>query len=120
MPATMTIELKGLRFFAQHGWHPEESLLQNEFEVSIIATFLPADNIRYIEDTLDYTNLYDIAKTVFAETEPLLETVAQKIVAAIEAEYRQIERIQITITKLQPPIVSFTGTVGITYTKDFR
>lgn len=120
MPATITIELKALRFFAAHGWHEEEAVLGNEFEVTFLATFPAKENITSINDTIDYTKIYDLIKKFFLETEPLLETVAQKIAAAVEADFRNIQWLQITITKRNPPVASFIGTVGITYTKDFR
>jgi dihydroneopterin aldolase len=112
--------LKGLRFFAQHGWHKEEALTGNEFEVNLLATFPAKDNIAPLFDTVDYSELYELVKIIFQEREALLETVAQKIVNAIASEYREVLRLQLNIVKRHPPIATFTGTVGITYIKDFR
>src|SRR6476661_6269539 len=120
MPATLTIELKSLRFFANHGWHEEEATLGNAFEVTFLGTFTAKDNIASIEDTVDYSKVYEVIKSVFAEREKLLETVAQKIANRIEDTFSQIQNIQLTITKLNPLIPAFTGTVGITYARDFR
>ena len=120
MAATMTIELKNLRFFAHHGWHDGEARTGNEFEVQLLATFPAIEHITSLFDTIDYTEVYELTKTIFLEPEKLLETVAQKITHALETKYRNLQRIHLTITKLNPPIASFTGTVGITYIKDFR
>jgi len=120
MSETITVELKALRFFANHGLHAEEALAGNEFEVNLTAMFPARQHITTLYDTIDYTEIYELVKQNFKETEALLETVAQKIAGAIEAEFKTILRLQLTITKLNPPIASFTGTVGITYTKDFR
>lgn len=120
MPATLTIELKGLRFFANHGWFDEEALLGNEFEVNFWGTFQAQENITSLEDTVDYSKVYELIQSTFAEREKLLETVAQKIANRIEATFKEIKTIQLTITKRNPLIPAFTGTVGITYTKDFR
>lgn len=120
MPATVTIELKSLRFFANHGWHDEEAILGNAFEVSFFGTFTAKDAIESIEDTVDYSKVYELIKSVFAEREKLLEAVAQKIANKIEETFSQIQGIQLTITKLNPLIPAFMGTVGITYAKDFR
>lgn len=117
MPATITIELKNLRFFATHGWHDEEAILGAEFEVTILATLPAVENIVSIADTVDYSKMYAIIKAVFLEREKLLETVAQKIETALRTTFTQLEEIKISITKLSPPIASFIGTVGITYTK---
>lgn len=120
MPSTFTIELRELRFFAGHGWYDEEAVTGNEFEVTILATFAAKEAIDSIEDTVDYTRIYALAKAVFSQREKLLETVAQKMAAAIEAAFPQIQQLQITIKKLNPLIPSFTGTVGITYEKIFK
>jgi dihydroneopterin aldolase len=119
MPATITIELKALRLFGQHGWHDEEALLGNEFEITLLATMPAAENISTLSETVDYTEVYALVKTIFAEREMLLETVAQKIAAALVSEYPEINRLQLTITKLNPLIPAFSGTVGITYTQVF-
>lgn len=120
MPVNITIELKNLRFFAYHGWHEEEAILANEFEVALLATFPAKDTIETIEDTIDYTKVYELAKQVFNDREKLLETVAEKIVKRIEKSFPQIQHVQLTITKLNPLLEQFTGTVGITYAKDFK
>ena len=120
MPATITIELKGLRFFSHHGWHEEEAVLGNEFEVTLLGTFEIKDKIDSINDTVDYSKVYALLKETFAEREKLLEIVAQKIGDRIEKAFPQIQSIALTITKLNPLIPAFTGTVGITYTKNFR
>ena len=120
MPATMTIELKALRFYAYHGWLEEEAIIGNEFEVSVVGSFTAKDNMASINDTVDYVAVYDLVKTIFHQREKLLETVAQKTAAALHARFPQIEELQINITKLKPPIISFTGTVGITFRKSFR
>lgn len=119
MPATITIELKNLRFFANHGWHDEEAVLGNEFEVTLFASFPAKEEIHSINDTIDYTKIHELTKAVFSQREKLLETVAQKISAAIESNFSDIQQLQITITKLNPVMASFIGTVGITYTKRF-
>ena len=120
MPARMTIELKAMRFYAYHGWQEEEAVTGNEFEVAVTGTFTAKDNITSINDTVDYVAVYELVKTIFLQREKLLETVAQKIAAALHEHFPKIEELIITITKLKPPIVSFTGTVGITFRKTFR
>ena len=120
LPAMITIELKGLRFFAHHGWQEEEALVGAEFDVSLQAVFPVTNSINTIDDTVDYTKMYDLVKAIFSQKEKLLETVAQKITAAFLAQFKEVQNLQITITKLNPPIASFTGTVGIIYSTDFR
>jgi 7,8-dihydroneopterin aldolase/epimerase/oxygenase len=120
MPSTITIELRNLRFFAYHGWYDEEAILGNAFDVTFLGTFPAKDTIETINDTVDYTKIYDHIKTVFMKREKLLETVAQNIIREVEHYFPKVQNIQLTITKLNPLITQFTGTVGITYSKDFK
>jgi dihydroneopterin aldolase len=120
MLATVTIELKGVRFFAHHGWHEEEAILGNAFEITFLGAFGVIDKLSSIADTVDYSQVYEVVRSTFAEREKLLETVAQKISDRIKAAFPKIQSIQLTITKLNPMIPAFTGTVGITYVKSFR
>lgn len=90
-------------------------MLNQEFEVQFSACFPAKMAIRSLEDTVDYAKVHEVIKNTFSEREQLLETVAQKIVANMEAAFPQLQNIQLTITKLNPLIPSFTGTVGITY-----
>ena len=89
------------------------------FEVDILAAFPAKEEIRYIDDTVDYTKIYELVKAIFMQRQKLLETVAQNIATAIETEFGNLQQLQISITKLTPPISSFVGTVGITYSKEY-
>ncbi len=121
MAALMNIELKGLRFWAPHGWHEEEARTGNEFEVAITASFLPGDAvITAIDQTISYVEVYNIAKEVFSIREQLLETVAMKMANALHQAFPQLTNVQISITKLSAPITGFRGTVGISYSRNFK
>ena len=55
MPGQFTIELKNLRFFAEHGLYAEEALLGNEFEVDIsIRKHAPDTIVSSVDQTVDY------------------------------------------------------------------
>ena len=121
MPCSMNIELKGLRFYAHHGWHEEEALAGNEFEIAITASFTPPDAVIIdIDQTISYVDIYQIAKETFAVREKLLETCAMKMAENIYNRFPLLNVISISITKLNAPIIQFTGTVGITYTKEYK
>jgi 7,8-dihydroneopterin aldolase/epimerase/oxygenase len=121
MPGYMTVELTGLRFFARHGWHHQEAKTGNEFEVSVIASFDVEDAIiTSIEQTINYAAVYKVVKTTFLVPEKLLETIAMKIAAGVKEQFPQLDQINVSIKKLTAPIENFTGTVGITYSKDYQ
>lgn len=120
MPGTMTVELTGLRFNARHGWHNEESKTGNEFEINITASFPVEDAVIIeLEQTVNYAEVYRITKEIFSIPEKLLETSAMKIAQKVKESFPQLQQINISIKKLNAPIIGFTGSVGITFSKAF-
>jgi dihydroneopterin aldolase len=121
MSGHFTIELNRLRFFAGHGMYEEEMKVGNEFEVDIsIACASPDKTITSIDQTVDYVDVYKIVQEEFAERKFLLETCAMKIAEKVQLKFPLIEKIHISIRKLNPPITNFSGSVGITYSKEFK
>ena len=114
-----TIRLNKLLFFAYHGVHAEETIVGTEFEVSAQITFAETKRIENLNDTLNYVNIYNIIKDHFSRPVPLLETLAQNISEEIYKIDTRITSINITIDKLNAPIINFIGTVGINYSKSF-
>ena len=114
-----TIRLNKLKFFAYHGVHSEEAIVGNEFEVSILISFSESKKIVALNDTLNYVEVFNAVKNLFAIPEQLLETLAQKISEEIYKIDNRVSSINITIDKLNAPICNFTGTVGINYSKSY-
>ncbi|MDZ4795169.1 MAG: dihydroneopterin aldolase [Bacteroidota bacterium] len=120
MTDLMTIELKGLHFFAFHGIYAEERKTGNKFEVNLVVSYLPAAGIiTDISDTVNYVRLYDLMKAEMQEPRELLETFVMEVTELIHLSFPHIKKIEIAITKLHPPIPVFTGTVGVKYSRDF-
>jgi dihydroneopterin aldolase len=119
MQETMTIELTGLRFFAYHGWHEEESKTGNQFEVAIQIFTAVSQPIHSIDQTVNYVRAYELVKTEMEQPQKLLETLVQRIAVRIGEEFAAVQKLVISIKKLTAPIPHFTGSVGVTYTKEF-
>lgn len=115
----ITVHLHKMKFFAHHGWHDEEGVAGTEFEVSVSVSLMGNEPISALHETVDYIKVYDIVKEKFLHPTRLLETLAQEITEEIYKIHVAIASINITITKLNPPITNFTGTAGINYTKTF-
>ena len=116
----LTIELRSLRFFAYHGLYEAEKKTGNEFEVGLFVEYAPAQGIiTDIRETINYVQLYAQLKEEMEKPRELLETLAMEIVENMQAAFPMIKHCSIRITKLHPPIAGFTGTVGISYKKDF-
>lgn len=115
----MTIELKGLRFNAFHGWHEEESKTGNEFEVEASLSYVPAGPTMILEQTVNYVQVYEIVKARMEQRQLLLETLVEHIASDFQTAFPTLQRLEITIQKLTAPIPNFTGTVGVSYRKEF-
>lgn len=118
--STFTIHLNNLRFFGYHGLYEEEKILGNEFEVSLhLRLSYTKKETLTINDTVNYAEVYQLVKEVFANREDLLETICVNIADAVSQKFKQVEKLSIQITKLQMPIVGFIGTAGVTFEKEF-
>ena len=121
MAGHFTIELKNLRFFAEHGMYQEEMKVGNEFEVDIaIACKSPKKKITSIGQTVNYVEIYRILQEEFAQRRFLLETLAMDIADKVQEQFPELEKISICIRKLNPPITNFSGSVAVTYTRAFK
>jgi dihydroneopterin aldolase len=117
----MTIELKGLRFFAEHGMYAEERKVGNQFEIDLAVSYkVPKHIITSIEQTVNYVEIYRIVEERFSEYKNLLETCAMEICEALHEQFSEIRRVSISIKKINPPITNFTGSVGVFYSKEFK
>jgi dihydroneopterin aldolase len=121
MAGWMTIELKGLRFFAEHGMYAEERKVGNQFEIDLeVACKVPKHVITSMEETVNYVEIYRIVEERFSEYKNLLETCAMEICEALHEHFSEIKRVSISIKKINPPITNFTGSVGVSYSTKFK
>jgi dihydroneopterin aldolase len=112
----LTIHLHNLIFHAHHGLFAEEQLLGNDFEVNISIKHLPAkEKIISLEQTINYVAVHELVKQRMKQPTPLLETLAQEICEAILAKFSLAEEVFFSIKKLNPPIINFQGSVGISF-----
>jgi 7,8-dihydroneopterin aldolase/epimerase/oxygenase len=115
----ISIEITKLKLFGAHGLFMEETLLENEFELNIILTYQPPEEITSIDQTLDYVKALEIVKAEFLQPSRLLETLALRIATKLKQSFPNIISQEINIIKLHPPIPSFRGEVGIRYKKEY-
>ncbi len=116
----ITIHLNDLRFYAFHGVYEEEKILGNEFVINAFVAFDEAQNIiSSIQDTINYTSVYNIIKAVMSIPTSLLETVIMAIGNEIYNHFKFINYIKISIVKLHPPIEGIEGSVGVIWEKQF-
>lgn len=121
MNSLLTISLTGLRFFAYHGLYEEEKKTGNQFEIDLMVSYVPSSGtITDISDTINYVSLYELLKKEMQQPRGLLETLAMEIAEKIHHDFPMVKRIEFSIVKTQPPIIQFTGKVGVKYVKEFE
>ena len=117
MPTQDRIFLEGLIFYAYHGVHPEEKKLGQRFIVDITMTrdLRAAGTTDDLTQTTSYSEVYRQAREI-AEGGPydLIETVAEKIAAAVLARHTEVQDISVTVRKPDVPIKgSILNAVGV-------
>lgn len=102
---TQKVALEGVRFFAYHGYYPEEQKVGNEFLVDIETETVVEENLKdELSDTVNYERLFEIASFEMKTPRKLLETVAHRILKTILAEFSQLAKIRVGIRKLNLPV----------------
>ena len=99
------VALTDARFYAYHGYYAEEQVLGNEFTVDICVAFNKGDRpiADELQHTVNYEQLYHIAKTEMQQPRKLLETVAETMLDLVKADFPFVDRIEVRVTKHNPP-----------------
>jgi dihydroneopterin aldolase len=120
MASTFTIQLHQLRFSAPHGFYNEEAAVGNEFEVNIsLSVDAPRQKVMSLDETINYADVYQIVKNIFALRTALLETLTMEIAESLKKHFPFLQKASVQIIKLHPPITAFTGSVSVTYSTAF-
>ncbi len=99
------VALADARFYAYHGYYPDEQVLGNEFTVDICVAFDREEYTTAVElkHTVNYEQLYGIAKAEMQQPRKLLETVAEAMLHRVRTDFPFISKIEVNITKHNPP-----------------
>ena len=98
--------LNNVRFHAHHGVLPQERITGGEFIVSLRAKYpldkaMRSDNV---DDTLNYAEIFEIINKEMQKPSCLLENVAGRIGKSIFEAMPEIESLDITVAKANPPM----------------
>jgi dihydroneopterin aldolase len=110
-----TIEVNGIRIYAHHGCLKEETTIGGHYivDVSIETNFLEAAKMDDLSKTVDYVQINRIVAEEMNLPSKLIETVGMRIVERIQKEIKDINKLQIKITKICPPINGDVENVAI-------
>ncbi|WP_124979130.1 dihydroneopterin aldolase [Nonlabens xiamenensis] len=100
------ILLENVRVVTNHGCLREEELIGSEYRVDLSVTtdLTKSAQTDELSDTVDYVSLNRIIVEEMAVRSKLLEQVAQRILDRIFSEEPMVQRAQVKVAKINPPI----------------
>lgn len=99
------VALHEVKFYACHGFYPQEQILGNHFLVDAEVEFKSENIVNdEIANTVNYERLHFILSKEMQQPRKLLETLVQEIISKIRSEYPFLETIKVGIKKLNPPL----------------
>ena len=112
-----SIIMKDMKFFGYVGCLDSEKKQGQNFVITCEMFFEPNIKGCYtdkLEDTVDYSVVFDIIKTTVEEAEfDLIERLAQAIADAVLAYDKRIKKTVITVSKPEAPIAGSFGSMEV-------
>lgn len=93
-------------FYAKHGVYSQETVVGNVFivnlkiEVDLTRSCLSDD----LSDTISYADVYEVVKREMLIPSKLIEHVAYRIIQSLKNKYKEIEKVEIKLSKRNPPM----------------
>lgn len=114
------ITLNGMHFYAFHGCFAEEQAIGTHFvlDVAFETDTRCAQQSDNIADTVSYLDVYQAVKCEVERPSHLLEHVGERVANALLAEFAAIERVEVRVSKLNPPLGGQLDSVTVEITKD--
>ncbi|MBP3251161.1 MAG: dihydroneopterin aldolase [Prevotella sp.] len=110
-----SIFINRARFYAFHGVMPQESRVGADYEVTLEVgyDFSEAMATDEVDCTISYADLYAVLERQMAVPSRLLEHVAGRIVKAIVDDYPQVEWVDLSVVKVNPPMGAHCDGAGV-------
>ena len=101
-----TIKLKNIKVFSYHGCLDEEGKIGSDYRVDLkvkgdLSLSAKTDELK---DTIDYVHLNRIVRQEMAIRSKLLETVAERILRRILEELIIVQKVTVSVSKINPPM----------------
>jgi dihydroneopterin aldolase len=114
-----TIRIEGMEFRAAHGCCEVEQRVGGNFEVDL--TLEVEDNGAARADdmtlTVNYVEVYETVREQMAIPSRIIENAAYRIVETIRARFPQVVGVEVTLSKLAPPLGGKAARVSTTIAK---
>lgn len=100
------ILVEGIKIFAYHGCLAEEGKIGCNYivDVTLETDFSEAAKTDNLNKTIDYVTVYEIVKQQMAIRSKLIEQVGQRIVDELKKQFATLKKVEIKVTKLNPPM----------------
>jgi len=112
------ILLEGMEFFAYHGCFHEEQLIGTRFvvDLELEVNTTRAEISDHLEDTINYQTIYGLVRHEMEQKSQLIEHVAHRILQAVKETFPGIGAIQVSVSKVNPPLGGKTKQVSCVLT----
>lgn len=109
------IYLRNVRFRAFHGVLPQEGIVGNDYLVNLVLDydFSSAMKTDDLQGTLNYAEVYQKVREEMAVPSKLLEHVAGRIAHRLFSDFPEIQKLQLSITKVNPPMGADSDGAGV-------
>ena len=113
------ITLNGMNFYAFHGCFAEEQAIGTHFrlDVSFVTDTERAQQTDNIADTVSYLDVYQTIRREMEIPSHLLEHVGERVCTALLSGFPAIERVDVRVSKLNPPLGGQLESVTVEVTK---
>ena len=109
------IYLRNVRFHAFHGVLPLEGIVGNDYLVNLVLDydFSSAMKTDDLQGTLNYAEVYQKVREEMVVPSKLLEHVAGRIAHRLFSDFPEIQKLQLSITKENPPMGADSDGAGV-------
>ncbi|ADF50383.1 MAG: dihydroneopterin aldolase [Zunongwangia sp.] len=114
-----SIKLKNIKVFAYHGCLEEEGKIGSDYSVDlkVKGDLSNSGKSDELADTIDYVHLNNIVKEEMALRSKLLESVAERINNRVLKEIILVQKVTVSVSKINPPIGGNVAMVSVTRSK---
>ena len=111
------MSMNNLSFYAYHGCLPEESIIGGNYlvDLNIFTDYIAAAKNDDLALTVNYCSVYEIVKTEMMIRSKLIESVAFRIASSLKKNLSAINRVEVKVTKVTPPVNGDVPSVSVTY-----
>ena len=115
-----TVKVENLKIYAYHGCMKEEKVIGSDYIVNITAVCFVNKEVfqDVIKGTVDYVDLARIAKEEMSIRAKLLEVVVKRIIDRSFKEIMVLNKISVTVSKINPPINADVEAVSVTMAEE--